>query len=189
MARIAPETRAKRMIETEELMVRGLTARKVRRTLAERWGVSEQTAMKYMSAVRKAWAEEVKGLDRTERRNEHRAKLTKIFERALMKRATVRDGQGNPVIHGGTLVQDENGRTVLHGGQLQTIEAADLRSALRALAQVAKLDNLNDETFKTDGHDQLVDLMKLGMVAASKKPGKGKGNGKANGSNGANGHG
>lgn len=174
--RASKENEAQRLRECEELMVRGIATRNLLHRLSERWGVSERTVQGYQRKVRAAWIAESAGLDRTEKRADHRGRLLKLYEKAMTKRAPIKTPEGGHVLD-------------KHGNQV-TVEAPDLRTANRVLAEMAKLDNLNEETVKVENADNLVDLLRMGTLMESKLP---KNERKVrfgkNGKNGANGHG
>lgn len=156
------------MREVEEMLVRGVSNRTIYGRLAERWGCKPQSVRIYVDKVRRAWAVEAQKIDRTELRAQHRARLTKVLERAMTRRMPVRNQDG-------TVVLDLTGNVV-------TADIPDLRTGMRALDSLAKLDNLNDETVKLEGADNLVDLMRMGSVMAEKAKAHERGNGRSNGS-------
>ena len=149
-------SRVTRLRDTEELMVRGVARRTIHQSLCERYGVKSTTVDNWIGAVRDAWVVESAGVDRTEMRSQHRARLSKVYERAMTRRMPVRDADGNPVLHNGSVV---------------TAEIPDLRVSVRALDALAKLDNLNEETTKLDAGsaEDLVGFLRLGAVAAKRK--------------------
>lgn len=173
-ARLSKQERAARLRDVEELLVRGVANRTIYAQLGPRWGVKDAQVRKFIREVRAVWAAEAAEIDRTEVRAQHRSRLSKVFERAMARRVTVKNADGTVVL---------NAR-----GEPVTMEMPDLRSSMRALDSLARLDNLNEETVKVDAPaESLVDLMRMGAVMAKRDP-KHRPLGRL-GKNGANGHG
>lgn len=166
------------MLAIEEMLVRGITTRRIRREGSDRFQVSTRTISKDITHIRVLWRKEADGIDRQAQRDGMREKLTKVYERSMTRRTILRNAD-NQVIR-------------YDDGTPKTMDSPDLRSGLRALQQLSRLDGL-DESIKLGDADvgDLVGLMALAQVRRKKAKelglnGSGS-NGRPNGS-GANGH-
>lgn len=163
--RATKQETAERLLAVEELLTRGLSVRRIVRELGAKWSLSEQQVRHYIDAVRRVWAKEADGIDRTHLKAQHRERLVKVYERAMTRRAFARDDEGNVVLR----VTGQDPDTGEPTREPVTIESPDLRSATKALDSLAKLDNLNDEVVRLEGADNLVDLLRLAAVRREKE--------------------
>lgn len=112
----------------EGLLVQGKPIWQVVNELAQKYRVTPRQAREYVQRVRERWAREAGALDRSAQRDEARASVKDIYNRAISQTQVLRDPKGKPVV-------DAKKKPIL-------IPAPDLRGALRAQQILIALDGL-----------------------------------------------
>lgn len=147
---------ARQCMEVEEMLVRGMGTRRLVLRCKEEWDVAEATVYKRIRMVRDAWAAEAKKYDRTAKRDEHRSRLLRLYNMAVNRMRPLRDAEGNPVIDPKT-------------DKPFMVEEPDLRTAVKVLDSMSKLDNLDERVVPENAANDLVSLMQMAGVIDDKQ--------------------
>lgn len=124
-----------RLIETERAMVRFVSPAKVHEHLSKKYGVRPRTVKKWMTTVRKRWAEDIAEVTasmpevRQHRRDQARQILYDVINQSNRAHTKMRDKTGR-------LILDDNGIPLVE-------HKPDLRAILGATSQLRELDALD----------------------------------------------
>lgn len=156
--KLAPKQQeiARQCLEVEELLVRGMSTRRLVLRLKDKWGVSPETVYNRTRMVRDAWAAEAKKYDRGPKRDAHRQRLLKLYNMAVNRVRPLRDAEGNPVIN------EKTKKPFM-------VDEPDLRTAAKVLDSMAKLDGLDETTIPENRAQDLVSLMQMAGVIEEKQ--------------------
>lgn len=164
LAELDPKLAA-HMIEVEHALVRSRTDQATASALARKHRVSMRTATNWVALVRAQWAKESRSSAHRELGRDHaRATLNACVTLCLERTVAVTDSDGQPIMTpardvdgrpmlvpmigtDGLPVFDGQGSTVMVPMQVPLVNAhPDVRTALRAVAQLRALDGLDQPT-------------------------------------------
>ena len=131
-----------------EVYARTLSTRRTEFAIMEKFKLKRRAARYVIEHMRARWAEEapLEG-DATTRRNEYREAGKNAYEKAMRRRVVVHDAGGLPSYYPAA-ISDGAGGLVPHprAGELVTREEPDLKTAVRSLEFLSKLDGLTSVT-------------------------------------------
>lgn len=137
----------------EALYVRQVSREKIRRDLCERFALTPgQAEDRIVAAAKRLAADAAADVDRSAKRDRMREAMREVYQRALSVREPLLDAKGDPMLNPTT-------------GEPLYRETPDLRTALRSLVEVSRLDGLYEES---DATRSIGDLASLAAAALRK---------------------